>query len=171
MMAYRATPHNTTKFSPAEVMFGANITLPADLERPPPPDADDVEDDPALYPAWLRERLRDVHEVVRRNNAAAQARNKEYYDSAGTLNPIREGQEVWLYAPRRKVGRNPKLDCPWEGPYRVERLINDVVVLMKPLFASRARRRARNKVVHADRLAPRRDIPALSRRHRRGRQS
>jgi len=165
MMAYRAMPHNATKYSPAEVMFGHNITLPADLSRLPPPDAADVEDDPARYPAWLRERLRDIHEDVRRNMTAAQSRAKDHYDAAGTFNPIREGQEVWLYAPRRRVGRNPKLECPWEGPYRVERAINDVVMQIRPLFKTASQRRARDKIVHADRLAPLRDIPALSRQN------
>ncbi|KAK3932335.1 Retrovirus-related Pol polyprotein from transposon 412 [Frankliniella fusca] len=170
-MAYRAMPHNATKFSPAEVMFGRNITLPADLSRPPPPDATDAEDDPALYPAWLRERLRDLHEEVRRNMTTAQCRAKDHYDAAGTFNPVQEGQEVWLYAPRRRVGRNPKLECPWEGPYRVERAINDVVMEIRPLFETVSRRRARNKIVHADRLAPRRAIPALSRQIPRQQQS
>jgi hypothetical protein len=163
MMAYRALPHAATKFSPAEVMFGYNITLPADLQRPPPPDATDEDDDPARYPGWLRERLRAIHEHVRQNNAAAQRKAKEQYDGAGTFNPIKEGQEVWLYTPRRKVGRCPKLDCPWDGPYCVERLLNDIVAEIKPLFEAKNRRQRKNKIVHVDRLAPRKQIPALSR--------
>ncbi|KAK3918881.1 Pro-Pol polyprotein [Frankliniella fusca] len=114
MMTCRATQHAATKYSPAEVMFGTNTTLPANLVRPLPTDMEGPAQ-PALYPAWLRDTLRRVHEDVRQNNSTAQVQDKEYYDAAGTNNPIRVGQEVWLWSPRRRRGRCPRLDTSWVG--------------------------------------------------------
>ena len=44
--------------------------------------------------------------------------------NAGTLE---EGSLVWLFNPRKKKGRSPKLAWPWEGPYTVVKRINDLI--------------------------------------------
>lgn len=44
--------------------------------------------------------------------------------NAGTLE---EGSLVWLFNPRKKKGRSPKLARPWEGPYTVVKRINDLI--------------------------------------------
>ncbi|KAE8740525.1 hypothetical protein FOCC_FOCC013951 [Frankliniella occidentalis] len=95
--------------------------------------------------------VRRVHEDVQLNNSAAQLRNKEYYDAAGTNNPIRCGQTVWLYSRRRK-GRCPKLDSPWVGPFQVVSLLTDITARIRPLFES-GRRKPKLLTVHVDRLA------------------
>ena len=58
------------------------------------------------------------------------------------------GDSVWLHNIRRKKGRNPKLDCPWEGPYLVVSVLSDVT------YRIQRSRRAKPKVIHADRLKP-----------------
>lgn len=53
---------------------------------------------------------------------------------------------MWLHQVRRKKGRNPKLDCPWEGPYLVTSVLSDVI------YCIQKSTKARPKVVRSDRL-------------------
>ena len=53
---------------------------------------------------------------------------------------------MWLYNPQHKTGKSPKLSRPWEGPYAVIDLLNNVVYRIQP------GPRAKPKVVHRDRL-------------------
>ena len=49
-----------------------------------------------------------------------------------------------------RVGRAPKLESWWRGPYRVIGIINDVVIKIR--LDSEAR--ARPRIVHVDRVSP-----------------
>ena len=56
------------------------------------------------------------------------------------------GDPVWLHNPRRKKGRTPKLQRPWEGPYLVTSCIDDLV------YRIQKGPRSKPMVVHVDRL-------------------
>ena len=59
------------------------------------------------------------------------------------------GQGVWLYNPKRKVGRTPKLDSGFEpNPYAVVRVIGGVLCEIQQSPRSKA------KIVHCDKLEP-----------------
>jgi len=60
---------------------------------------------------------------------------------------FQEGQKVWLFNPRREGEKAPKLQSNWEGPYLVEKKLNEVV------FCIRKSPKHRSKIVHTDRLA------------------
>jgi len=59
---------------------------------------------------------------------------------------FKEGDQVWLYNPRRKKGQSPKLQSPWEGPYAVMERLTDVT------YSIRGGRRTKPKTVHVNRL-------------------
>jgi hypothetical protein len=59
-----------------------------------------------------------------------------------------EGYNMWLYWSTCMKGKSPKLQFPWEGPYRVVAWINDVV------YRIQRNPRSRMLMVHLDRLAP-----------------
>ncbi|KAL1446972.1 hypothetical protein WDU94_014038 [Cyamophila willieti] len=61
---------------------------------------------------------------------------------------FRPGDLVWLYNPRRRKDRFPKLHKSWEGPYRVVTRLNDVVYRIQRGSGSEF------KVVHLGRLVP-----------------
>ena len=74
---------------------------------------------------------------------------------------------VWSYKPVRKVGRSPKLQLPWCGPYEVVTVLQEGVTYRIRLNGS-GKRKPR-MVVHHDRLKlckQREDIPVE--RERRG---
>ena len=53
---------------------------------------------------------------------------------------------MWLYNPQHKTDKSPKLSRPWEGPYAIVDLLNNVV------YRIQLGPRAKPKVVHRDRL-------------------
>ena len=52
---------------------------------------------------------------------------KNYYDFRAYGITFDEGDAVWIHNPHKKVGHSPKLMRPWEGPYTITKVINDVV--------------------------------------------
>jgi len=57
------------------------------------------------------------------------------------------GDQVWFHNPRKRPGKSPKLQSPWEGPYTVVERISAVTYRIAPAGSGR-----RTKVVHVDRL-------------------
>ena len=96
----------------------------------------------------LHQMLAAAHECARQKRKKAVARQKRNYDKKMAGKPFQVGDSVWLHQVCRKKGRNPKLDCPWEGPYLVIAALSDVV------YRIQKSQRAKPKVVHSDRLKP-----------------
>ena len=145
MMAYRSSVHESTGETPNMLMLGREIEVPLDVMTEPTPDTPPLATEYALA---LQQRLAGAHEVARRHLGKAAERQKRNYDERVSSKPFRVGDSVWLHNIRRKKGRNPKLDCPWEGPYLVVSVLSDVT------YRIQRSRRAKPKVIHADRLKP-----------------
>ena len=145
MMAYRSSVHESTGETPNMLMLGREIEVPLDVITEPPPDSPPLTTEYALA---LQQRLLGAHELARRHLGKAAERQKRNYDKRASSKPFQVGDSVWLHNVRRRKGRNPKLDCPWEGPYLVVSVLSDVTYRMK------RNRGAKPKVIHADRLKP-----------------
>ena len=127
------------------LMLGREIEVPLDVITEPPVDSPPLTTEYALA---LQQRLAGDHETARRHLSKAAERQKRNYDKRVSSKPFRIGDSVWLHNIRRKKGRNPKLDCLWEGPCLVVSKLSDVTY---PIQRSR---RAKPKVIHADSLKP-----------------
>ena len=125
--------------------LGREIEVPLDVTTEPVPDAPPLATEYALA---LQQRLASAHEVARRNLGKAAERQKRNYDKRVSSKPFRVGDSVWLHNISRKKGRTPKLDCLWEGSYLVVSVLSDVT------YRIQRSRRAKPKVIHADRLKP-----------------
>lgn len=145
MMAYRSSVHESTGETPNMLMLGREIEVPLDVMTEPTPDTPPLATEYALA---LQQRLAGAHEVARRHLGKAAEWQKRNYNKRVSSKPFRVGDSVWLHNIRRKKGRNPKLDCPWEGPYLVVSVLSDVT------YRIQRSRRAKPKVIHADRLKP-----------------
>uniref|UniRef100_A0A8D8T2Y1 Integrase p58-like C-terminal domain-containing protein n=1 Tax=Cacopsylla melanoneura TaxID=428564 RepID=A0A8D8T2Y1_9HEMI len=97
--------------------------------------------------AELQEDLRNIHDKTRDKLKLSSDRMKTRYDSLCNSVGFQVGDQVWLYNPKRRKGRSPKLQQDWEGPYNVITKINDVV------YRIQKGPRGKFKVVHLDRLA------------------
>ncbi|KAJ3644070.1 hypothetical protein Zmor_026743 [Zophobas morio] len=75
----------------------------------------------------LKEKLLSVQETMRHKIRVASDRMKTRYDLKVNSLEFQAGDLVWLYNPRRRKGRCPKLSPDWESSYAVVTGINDVV--------------------------------------------
>ena len=145
LMSYRSAVHETTKLTPAMLMFGRELRVPLDLLLGRP-HADIEELSYLEYGERLRASIATVHDFARDHQQAGSQRTKRRYDIRSEAFTFRKGGLVWLYNPQRKKGKSPKLSRPWEGPYVVVEPLNDVV------YRIQRGPRAKPKVVHRDRL-------------------
>lgn len=150
LMGLRGAPHSSTGHSPAMMLFGRELSLPSAVVRGVPPQT------PALparlrYPIWLRDRLQRLHHAARKRVNAVTLRRKERYDVRARHPHFRAGDAVWLYDPRRRAKRNPKLQAPWTGPYLITRMLSDVVAQLR--LRGDHSPRAKIRTVHVNRLA------------------
>lgn len=148
LFSYRSAVQESTRCTPAQLMMGRELRTPADLVYGRPP-GERAPLAPGLdYLHRLQNHMDTVHAVARENLAQAGFRQKKAYDAYGKGREFQEGERVWVFNPRRKKGRCPKLDSAWEGPCLILQKISEVVYKVK------LRTRQRVVVLHRDRLAP-----------------
>ncbi|GBN32420.1 hypothetical protein AVEN_169514-1 [Araneus ventricosus] len=73
---------------------------------------------------------------------------KTRYDSGATDHHFKEGDQVWMYNPKRRRGLSTKLQQNWEAPYTVVKKLNDIV------FGVQRSPNAKPKAIHINWLAP-----------------
>jgi hypothetical protein len=147
--AYRSSIHTSTGFSPNMLMFGRETRMPIDLLMPHPEEGEEesfVSTD--MYVSNLKERLRTAFRLARENLKKATSRQMVQYNRKASDRKFEPGDGIWLLNPKRKVGRSPKLDIPWEGPYTVIAILNDVLLEIQKSPKSKSR------VVHQDKVVP-----------------
>uniref|UniRef100_A0A674P0I3 Gypsy retrotransposon integrase-like protein 1 n=1 Tax=Takifugu rubripes TaxID=31033 RepID=A0A674P0I3_TAKRU len=152
LWAYRTAVQESTKCTPAVLMFGHELRTPVDLVFGSPPEPE-LEGAPGLdYLHSLRKRLQLVHEMTRKALSDAGLRQKRAYDSRCRGQDFAPGEQVWVDSPERKKGLSPKLMGQWVGPCTVLERLSDVV------YRVRLVKRNRVVVLHRDRLAPYRHL-------------
>ena len=129
MNAYRSSVHESTGETPNLLMLDRQVEVPLDVVTEPTPHVKPLETE---YAQALQERLASAHEAARRHLGLAAERQKRNYDKCVSSKPFKVGNSVWLHNIKRRKGRNPKLDCPWEEPYLVVSVLSDVT---KPVGA------------------------------------
>ncbi|GFW81996.1 retrovirus-related Pol polyprotein from transposon 412 [Trichonephila clavipes] len=145
LLAYRSAVHETTGYSPSQMLFGRDLRLPCDLLFGRPPD---TPSSPEEYVQNLQARFEDVHNLARERINLRTEKMKTRYDTKATGHQFKEGDKVWFYNPTRRKGLSPKLQSHWDGPYTILKIINDVEIRIRKSTNSKPR------VVHYDRLAP-----------------
>ena len=147
LMAYRSSVHETTGFTPCQMMFGHEINLSIDLVLGRPTN-DDEPPSHSSYVEELTSALAKVHSFARANLKLSHDTMKKVYDHKIKQNQFQVGDFVWYYQYIRKVGKNPKLQRPSHGTYVVVDKLNDVLYRIKLSPKGQA------KVVHYDKLKP-----------------
>ncbi|GFX32014.1 retrovirus-related Pol polyprotein from transposon 412 [Trichonephila clavipes] len=124
LLAYRSAVHETTGYSPSQMLFGRDLRLPCDLLFGRPPD---TPSSPEEYVQNLQARFEDVHNLARERINLRTEKMKTRYDTKATGHQFKEDDKVWFYNPTRRKGLSPKLQSHWDGPYTILK-INDVVI-------------------------------------------
>lgn len=148
LMAYRSAVQESTGCTPASLMFGRELRTPVDLSFGRPPNPPLLGPPGQDYVDALQDRMEATHQLARGHMASAGQRQKRAYDSRSRQSGYQPGDQVWVYNPRRRKGRCPKLDSDWEGPCRVIKRISEVTYRLQLHI------RPRIVVLHQDRLAP-----------------
>lgn len=120
LFAIRSAPHESTGFSPAELVYGRGLRCPLRLLRE---SWEGHGEDPTVvtYVLDLLERLGKTRNLVESNMKAAQATSKTYYDKSARQRTFSVGDKVMLLRPSKKN----KLDVQWEGPAKVVSKLSD----------------------------------------------
>jgi hypothetical protein len=72
---------------------------------------------------------------------------KILYNSLAKCMGYHEGDDGWLYGTTCMKGKSPKLQYPWEGPYKAVMRVNDVV------YRIQRNQRSRMMMVHLNQLS------------------
>ncbi|GBL98272.1 hypothetical protein AVEN_174073-1 [Araneus ventricosus] len=127
------------------MLFGRTLRLPCDIPFGRPSDKPSSSNE---YLNNLEGRLEGVHAFARERIKLASERMKTRYDSGATDDNFNEGDQVWMYNPKRRRGLSSKLQQKWEGPYTIVKRLNDII------YRVRRSPNAKPKVIHINRLAP-----------------
>ena len=117
LFAYRSTEHESTGFSPFELMLGRKVRGPMDLLKQYwTKDESECEDKPVYkYVVELKQRLQETCDLAHKALGKAQAKQKVYYDKKTKPKSLKVGARVLLLLPMKKN----KLLLQWRGPYVV----------------------------------------------------
>lgn len=125
LLSYRATPHRVTKLSPAMILYGRELRLPAQLSNaeeycPPaaPPDAGAIE----AYATRLHRQLVYAWRAARAHTRASQG--ETVADTVRRAAPPPQYSVNDLVV-RRLPGHANKLDYVYAGPYRVRDVLGN----------------------------------------------
>jgi hypothetical protein len=145
LMAYRATPHGTTHYSPFYLLHGREMNLPAeeDLKAQTPEQEQNFEHAQRLEN--LKFSLREAYKAVGINSRRSHDKNKEIYDRKAKERKFEVNDIVYLFCPARKEGGCQKFRKFWQGPYKV-------VAKLSELNYRIVAQNGREEVVHVNRL-------------------
>lgn len=144
MMAYRSSIQETTGMTPNMLMLGRETKTPVDIMYEPPRN---VKKAPSHKWVWeLQERLEIAHNTVRNNIGQAMVRQKHYHDRKLKWKTFQNGEEVYVFFPRRRPGTSPKFTSFWQGPYKIIRKMSDLTYMVN------CGPRGGEQVIHVDRM-------------------
>ena len=122
-LAYNATVHTSTGYSPHELFYSFAPACPLDalvrLVTTPMPEPVNNADEYALQ---AMEQLQEAARFVRSFTGKQIQRMKQSYDASVRPKQFEENDEVLLFDPRKKRGKYTKWCVTWIGPFRVQKL-------------------------------------------------
>jgi transposase InsO family protein len=143
--AYNACVHEATGFTPNFLMFGRELNVAVDILLGSPSGLPKSTND---YAEHLMGMMASAYEEVREHLGRSGNRAKQYYDFSAKPRQFEVGDLVWYYSPRQFVGRSPKWQRCYSGPYEVVRRVNAVN------YAIRKSPRSAALMVHVNKLKP-----------------
>ena len=144
LMAYRATEHESTGYSPNMLMLGRETGTPLDLIYEMP---DRWKKVPAHDWTWvLKERLERAHAFVKKNSDKSIRRQKHYHDMRMSYQTFKKGDKVYVFFPQRRIGCSSKLTSFWRGPFEVKEKLSEV------LYKVDCGRNGKEQIIHCDRM-------------------
>ena len=128
IMAYRAMPHCSTKYSPYYMVFGRDMRLPIEDDwKPHSNDKNSGENDYEEPVRILAKRLHEANKVAGQQSKLSHDTAKRYYDRQVKLEQFNEGDLVYLHDPTHKRSKARKFSYQYKGPFEVEKKISPLI--------------------------------------------
>jgi len=146
MMAYRATPHTTTGYTPNMLVYGREATMPSDILYGQTGVVNrKVHGCYCAYVDWLRNTMINAYVVARQRMGIAAQSQKVRHDEDSAPRVFKAGDWVWYY---HKPTSNMTLSTGWTGPFVVVEQTSqvDYKIQRNPVSPE--------KTVHCDYLQP-----------------
>ena len=147
MLAYRTSVQESTGCTPYYLLFGREAGLPVDVMFGLPPSVPLQQVN--QYCKDLRARLDTAYRMVRERLGFRQCHQKAVCDKRKVGGAYGVGEWVWLHCPAVPRGKSSKLHSYWKGPYKIIKVLGNVLYLIQHKDSSR-----KKAVVHFDRLKP-----------------
>lgn len=136
MFSYNTSIHESTGFTPFELIFGHKARTPSSL----PLDQVDT------YPSYLTElvlRLQDTRLIAAEKLVESKHRTKNYYDQKAKPQSYHKNDQVYAL----KEPKRAKLDKPYSGGYTITDIIGDKNVILRD-------DKGRKFLKHIDKIKP-----------------
>lgn len=129
LFAYRASPQQSTGESPFFLLYGRDPVLPSEEMLKSNPETNNV--DVGDYRSEIAIRMSTAWESAQSKIKSAQQRQKHQYDKKARDPKVREGDRVFVYSPAEKITKAHKFSRPFKGPFRVKKVFDNGVELLK----------------------------------------
>ena len=109
MMNYNSSPHESTGFTPCELLMGRNLRMPSRY-----PD----ETQHSTFTGYARDlssRLVELRELAHNNLKNSKLKSKEYYDRKSKPQSLQVGMKVYL----KKMARKTKMEKFYNGTFTI----------------------------------------------------
>ena len=106
LMAYRATPNTTTKYSPFYLLHGTEMPIPTNENLKAKISKESLSHSQRLEN--LKASIRSVYKLGRGANRRSHQNNREYYNRKGKFRKFEVNDLVYLYNPAIKPGFSKK---------------------------------------------------------------
>ena len=124
LFAYRESPHESTGYSPFELLYGRKVRGPLQLikESWEEPFTDENQESTVSFILETRDRLKKMHEVAVEIETNQKKKQKRYFDQKSKVRELELDQKVLILLPSTAN----KLLAEWKGPYKVIEKVSPV---------------------------------------------
>ena len=152
LFALRTVTHESTGFSPAELVYGSNLRSPSTLLYEKWLEPPEEENNVVKYVFELLNRLKRSRELAELKMEETRDKRKKWYDRNAIKREFHEGDSVLVLA----VNQPHKLAPQWKGPGRIEKKLSETNYVV-----SFEGNQEKNKVYHINMLKPYHKRPEL----------
>ena len=146
--AYRATPHESTKFTPNMLMLGREVRLPYEITLNSSIKKSSESTAYGDYIESLRNQMEKAHDMTRKYLQSNAKRHKVIHDTKLNAQNYQVGDQVWYLNEIRKEGVSPKLLRPYTGPCVIIQKMNNLD------FYIQLDKKGTKRLVHHNKLKP-----------------